>query len=84
MGGASSTSDTTVGGMVKGGKVMGDVVVSDSRLRRRPHPPIASQSGMEWLAREGGFVNVSAADANAAVLRGQSVVIGATVNVARP
>jgi hypothetical protein len=38
----------------------------------------------EWLAREGGFVNVSAADANAAVLRGRSVVIGAAVNVAQP
>ncbi len=38
----------------------------------------------EWLAREGRFVNVSAADANATVLRGQSVVISAAVNVARP
>jgi hypothetical protein len=38
----------------------------------------------EWLAREGGFINVSAADANAAVLRGRSVIIGAAVNVAQP
>jgi hypothetical protein len=36
----------------------------------------------EWLAREGGFINVMAADANATVLRGQSVIIGTAVNAA--
>jgi hypothetical protein len=38
----------------------------------------------EWLAQEGGFINVSAADANATILRGQSVVIGAAINMAQP